>query len=184
MARTDKGYEIKFTDIKKPEICLTAFGPATATIPLDLKPGNYELNFVLRGKTNQFTLSVKDGTYEITGGNGSNVTMGNTKVLSVPADTYWGTMWDHTGDDMTMHYTWLDSALKKKGLTPAKMEPGDYRSFTVDANGNYAGVGAPNEISYIYKYTGDVNELKPLFEQFPDSVTVRLQNAQNILLTN
>lgn len=69
--RKSSRLEIHFKDILIPELCLTAFGPASTIISLGSIPsGNYEVRFLLNGETTRGTLTTQPLALEIeSGGN-------------------------------------------------------------------------------------------------------------------
>jgi hypothetical protein len=69
--RKSSRLEIHFKDILIPELCLTAFGPASTIISLGTIPsGNYEVRFFLNGETTRGTLTTQPLALEIeSGGN-------------------------------------------------------------------------------------------------------------------
>lgn len=191
MSSSGNTFDIELEHVKTQEICLTAIGPATCTVPIgDVEDGNYNLNFFLNGRKNSYQLTVTDKSYSISG-NSSTVAENQKYVditekilMKIPADIYWGKMWDHTGDNMQPAYRWLDSALSSKGAVATKLEAGNYFYFKVDKSGVPVSDDGSKSINYVYKYTGAIDDLKPIFKHFADTVSVRLQNADDKLLTN
>ena len=191
ISKSGNTFDIELKNVTIQDICATAFGSATCTIPIgDLEEGNYNLSFLLNGRKNNYELIVTDKSYIINGNSnvvvegGKYVEFTERKLMRVPEDVYWGNIWDHTGDDVWSMYQWLDSALSSKGAASTKLEAGNYWFFNITDSGVPTLGGAANSISYFYKYVGDINELRPIFTHFPDSITVRMQNANDKFLIN
>ena len=184
--RNGNGFEIEFRHVEKYAICLTTFGPANVNIPLEgLAEGNYELKFVLGGKNNDYILEVRGGSYQIVQqGKKGNVSFAMDAVMTIPPNTLWGKMWDHSGDDITPLFEQFNNGMNSKGATLKKLSPGNYWIFSVDNTGEMVIEQGSTGKGYFYQYTGDINSLEPLIDQFADSITVRLQNNDGVLLTN
>lgn len=176
---------ITFNHIEKPAICLTAIGPAKATIPIgDIAPGSYELRFAISDMLASCQLIVTPGSYELKANTTGLVNIALHKVMRIPAHTLWGEMWDHTGDDIQPIYQKVDSGLRATGATPVQLPAGNYWHFTVGANGAPV-TQTPGAVSYCYQYTGNISTLAPVLQAYnSDSLTIRLQNADGQLITN
>lgn len=186
MERNGQVLEIQFNNIEKHTVCLASFGPANCNIPLDgLAGGSYKLNLLLNGKTNSYMLEVSDESYKIIPeDNGSSISFGVKEVMVIPPNTLWGQIWDHSGDDITPFFEQFNTAMTNNGATLKTLSPGNYWIFSVDNNGEMVISPGSSGRGYFYQYNGNINDLKPVVEQFADSVTVRLQNKDGVLVTN
>lgn len=171
-----------FLAITQPQICLTALGPATATINLgSLSPGTYSLLISVNGEIIPAQLVVTTHSYEIL--NGESRWTGFTEPLlrRVPDQTIWGLV-SYNGSP-TRAQSFLDS-LQSVGAQTRSLNSGYYGYFRIDTAGNI--MPPSNDIQYgrqfdqwyNYWFGGDLtmprNIVKFYGKTYSDSLDVRL----------
>lgn len=169
---------VHFLGIKNPVGAVGhAFSPAVCEIPLkDIKNGIYNLTLLLNGQASNYTLTKTDTSYHVTQvSQQKNVYFMEGTLFEVPEDLIWGDISHNKGASVIKNYEWLDSSLQENGAIPTTLPQGNYWYFNTDSNGtithNYGK-------SYMYKYSGDIEDLKFIYKQLPDSVKAILNDAK------
>lgn len=189
VTRTTGRVEIEFLGIVEPPVCLTAPGPARATVLLSPLPeGSTEL--VLRNRI----LPIKGAIvktpdhYDFQAGLG-DVRFLNPRLERIPPGTIWG-MFGYFSEAEEPAVTQLESDLEALGARPLALAPGHYsvrlsgntmQSFNADAQGhvNFDGTSGYNHTrTFSYAYTGDPASLSALaaraFREHGDLLHMRI----------
>ena len=126
---------VNFTGIAIPNICATAFGPATCRIPLtSLSPGSYDLTFLVNGRIRFFKLAVSDTSYTVSGTDTDAVAFVHSKLMRIPEGTVWGYIGYPALSVAPLVRSFLDSA-RAVGCQTVRLPEGNYYYFSVDAGG-------------------------------------------------
>jgi hypothetical protein len=161
---------LNFTGIHEPSICLTALGPATASIDLGiLSTAIYSLRLKVNGVTANVTLSATDTSCEISNGSGQWTDFSKTFFLKVPAGAIWGNV--QYGDPnltSTVYSRFVDS-LKALGAQTHIYPEGDYNYFEIDATGQVVPPAYPHPNfvpTFIFAYNLDMLKVRALVKSF------------------
>jgi len=123
------------TGIFKPQICLTALGPAAASIPLgSFANGEYPLQFVVNAQVSTFQLQVTDETYILSGPPTLWIQLERDTLGRIPLDAIWGYVgygrYGEDGGPSPGAQIVIDS-LYQAGAQPLALSDGDYGYFEV-----------------------------------------------------
>ena len=167
--RAGRAASINFTGIAIPNICLTAFGPATCHIPLtSLIPGSYDLTFVIQGKIRYFKLGVSDTNYTVTGTDTDDVAFVNPVLMRIPKGTVWGYIGYPSLTVAPLVQSFLDSA-RALGCQTVQLPGGDYYYFSIDAEGNIVFSGNYGYYfmkEFIFSYSGAPASIEGLITRY------------------
>ena len=134
-SRSANRISIAFTGIYKPEICLTAFGPASASIALGtLEQGTYPVSVTVNGQAFTTDLTVSAASYAVAPAESPLVTFPKQELLRVPDGTIWGYVGYHAAGTAHIVESFMDS-LVSLGAHPQRYQSGDYGYFVIDSAG-------------------------------------------------
>lgn len=158
--------EITFTTVAKPEICLTALGPATTVIDFDTpQKGSYGIDLNNDRLMNSGTLTVSDTSLTLLFHNAHGIEIARTTTMRVPPHTYWGYIGYHTASSSTQVGEFLGK-FADRGAMFNKQRPGHYVYYEIDDFGdivaNAEGSGHYFLKRYIFQYHGDEAALRDL----------------------
>jgi len=164
---------LTFTDIVKPNICLTATGPATAIVNLGTLANNtYEFPITVNSLTLPAQLILTDSTIEITGGDSTWTDVVRAILYRVPASTIWGEVGYNDPVLRDSALTFFNS-LTSLGATPETLSTGHYGYFFIDSTNAIdsilelgPSIGTDSIFSYIYNYTGDTTAISNLVQAY------------------
>jgi hypothetical protein len=177
--------QVDFLGIDLPPICLTALGPATATMNLgSLSNGSYQLILTSNGSVTGSQLIVSDDFFKVINPDGIQTKFRRTELLRVPPRTIWGLIGYR---NIAMHplvQSFLDS-VQNLGAQRQDFTHGYYGYFEIDQSGNITFpimIGYPQERSFIYQYAGDPLALRDIVQSYAtsarDSMQIRLYTAK------
>lgn len=169
LTRLGRTMNINFAGIAIPNICLTAFGPATCRIPFtSVSPGSYDLTFVVRGKSHAFKLAVSDTSYVVSGTDTDDVAFVKPALMRIPQGTLWGYIGYPSLTVGPLVQSFLDSA-RALGCQTVQLAGGDYYYFSIDAEGN---IGFSGNYGYyfmkefIFSYSGAPASIEGLIMRY------------------
>ncbi len=160
---------IDFIQILKPEICLTALGPASTLIELNDLPNNVytlECNFGSTKVVGEINVAANIFTVDLP--QQTRIKFLNPNLSRVPENTIYGTVHYHSAITVPLVEKFLDS-LKFYGATTALFPEGDYISFQIEANGQIKQTqdeGYYFTRYYIFHYTNASEQLRNLVSRF------------------
>jgi len=149
---------LEIDGVSVPSICLTALGPAKASIPLgDLPAGIHSLRIAARGTEVEGTLVTSPDSIVIVGGEGPWTKFPTRVLHRVPPGTIWGMIGWGPEDRSSEAQAFL-TALEASGAQPLVLAPGEYDYFSVAADGTV--LAPPNRGYYFsrafaYRMPGD-----------------------------
>jgi hypothetical protein len=130
-----RSISVYFTGISKPEICLTALGPATAAINLgSLEGGTYALSIAVNNHVFRTDLTVSGTSYSIGTPDAPWVIFPEPDLLRVPDGTIWGGVGYHVSGSAHLAQSFVDS-LASLGAHTQRYRSGDYGYFVIDSTG-------------------------------------------------
>lgn len=184
-SRYGRTIDVKFTGISVPNVCLTALGPATRSIPLpNLTPGSYNLNVTVNDTMHAFTLEVSGSAYSVTGADTNAVSFLHPEIKRIPPGTLWGYAGYPARTMESVVRSFLDSALTI-GCMHVTLSPGNYYYFAVDAAGNIVFPGDHGYyfmMPFVYSYAGGSDPVKELVARYGktygDSLSLSVFNAK------
>jgi hypothetical protein len=151
-------------------ICLTAIGPATTVIDLGtLSNGTYILNLHNGDVTHTGELIVSSDSYKINFADNSDFHFTNTPLNKMPEQIIWGTVGYHKQETLPLVQSFL-TGLMDLGAEKRPYNPGYYREFEIDGNGDIVqpgeGSGYYFAQSFIFNYSGDIMDIEQLVKQY------------------
>lgn len=182
---SDNKISIHFIEIAKSDICLTAIGPATATIELgSLANKNYELELTVGEEKILGQLAVSATGYQASLPVQSRVGFTNPDLKRIPANTIYGKVHYHAAATSATVDKFLDS-LQIVGAANATYLPGNYVSFDIEPTGQ---IKQTQDMGYyftryfIYNYTGQSARLRTLVGNYgrvyADSLLIELNTTR------
>ena len=162
-----EGLKINYPGIYKPEVCLTAIGPATSEKVFPFKNGTYEVEFVNEGVSNKGELIVDDEKYSMELFSPVNVFVEKETLYKIPENTYWGIIGYHDESSAGLPQKFRDE-LKAENGAFRQYKDGDYGYFRV-ANGE---MQLPELHGYwfaepvIFQFDGGIEQLKEIIANF------------------
>ena len=180
--KTSNSIEISFERVIETELCLTALGPATATIDLEtLSNGTYQLNFQ-NGQvrcSGELVVSSDNYTVNFVANPAFNIT--NSPLNKVPEHTIWGLVGYHKEETSLLVQSFF-IALMELGATKKTFTPGYYTAFSIDQDGDIAAVdnhGYWFAQPFIYHYSGDPSDLDEFLKQWSYEHSERMSISIN-----
>ncbi len=171
------GFRVAVDGIVKPDICLTALGPATCQIQLGrLAPGSYPLAIVVEGRTTSSVFAVSAESIAVRIGASAQVRFPEPVLHRVPSGTLWGLVGYTRPSQEPRMLAYFDS-LESLGATRQLFTPGNYDVFRVGTDGvieTPAMTGFYFARAYLYRYAGDTVPLGGVVRAFGDSLWVSL----------
>lgn len=177
MAIMENGFVITFEGVEETDFCLTALGPATASLDLgNAMTGqrNMELNTPTQRNACNLTITQSEIILDFPQQNGIEIIRKVTK--RVPEFIYWGTIGYHTESSLDQVEEFLQK-LESEGAVFEKQIPGDYHYYQIDDNGeivvNRENSGYWFVEGFIFRFQGNEvafkeNVLSLSREYFPD----------------
>lgn len=164
LSNTESLYSIAFTDVGEVGLCLTAIGPATATINLNSIPnGVYQLEINNANLHNKGSLKVSDSEINLNFSTLNGIEIVRQNTLRVPAKTFWGTVGYHTTSSENLVAEFFQK-LKNEGVLFEKQKPGNYFYYSIDNKGdivtNNENSGYHYTKAFIFQFNGDEVEFK------------------------
>ncbi len=162
-----EGLKIKYPGIYKPEICLTAIGPATSERVFPYENGTYEVEFVNEGVSNKGELVVDDEKYSMELFSPINVFIEKETLYKIPENSYWGIIGYHE-ESSALLVQELMTELASQNVIFDEYSDGDYGYFEI-ANGE---MQLPELHGYwfaepvIFQFEGDIEQLKEIVLKF------------------
>jgi len=161
--------EINFDGIIKPEVCLTAIGPATTTLDFGaISNGTYDLEINTEGKKSTGQLIITSDYYKIDLDKERKIQINYSTLQKIPTNTIWGTVGYQTNTNATVVQTFLDS-LQLLGATNQTYPSGMYAYFQINSAGNILppeNHGYDHIKPYIFHYTGITSNLKTIVKEY------------------
>ncbi len=179
---------IRFNSIYKPEICLTALGPAKADVNLGRLPeGTYSLNIFVHKLHNSGRLIVTNDYYKLDLPNSKSISIENNKLYRIPDNTIWGYT-SYRGSIDGLEQSFIDS-LQILGANEKEFNPGEYGYFKIEPDGEFVMSGTQSSIRkhFIFEYPNEVSLIENLVRNYavnhPDSLRIRLYTDKGKILT-
>lgn len=175
--------QIRYSGIYRPDICLTAIGPARTGYSFDLSNGNYNIEFINDNISNSALLSVDNEKYIIKMLSASNIIVERDTLYKIPIRTYWGTIGYHQESSEVLVDSFFDS-LKQVNANFRTYKDGDYGYFTIsDSN-----IQPPTFHGYyfmeaiIFEFDGNEEQLDNTIikfaETYQDELSINIVNYQ------
>ena len=151
-------------------ICLTAIGPATATINLGaLSNGTYNLNFYNGNVKHTGKLIISSDSYAINFANNELFNFTNAPLNRIPEHTIWGTIGYHKQETSSLVQSFID-ALINLGAEKKAYNPGYYNEYVIDTNGDIVQPGENSGYwfarSFIFHFSKDIANVEQLVKQY------------------
>lgn len=177
--------EIHFTGIYQPQMCLTSFGPARATIELASLPnGTYPLTIRVERHKSRGHLIVTSDYYEIDLDETARLEIMTPVLRRIPTNTIWGTVGYHSNSSSMLVQSFVDS-LQFSGASVQTYTPGYYGYFEIDQNN---AIMPPENHGYyfirpfIFAYSGNSENIRTLVRNygvnFGDSLNIDLRSTR------
>jgi hypothetical protein len=165
--------DLHFTEISRPQICLTNTGKAFGIVSLGALANNtYEFPIRINDDTVSAQIIITDSTFEISNGDGNWTNILRPMLRRIPDNVIWGQVGYHNFIDVNIALTYFDS-LDNFGGVAGTLSSGSYGYFYVDTTGQADSVlelgpsmGTTYTIPYVYHYTGDTSTLHTLIQNF------------------
>jgi len=175
--------DISVKGVIETDICLTALGPATATIDLGaLSNGTYLLNFHIGNLKRSGELIVSSDSYKMNLVDNPNFRFTNTPLNKVPENTIWGIVGYHEQGSTPLAQLFLND-LMNLGAEKKKYNTGYYTEFEIDENGEYADTGVLwgywFHKLFIFHYSGNIADVDSLVEQYARNYNEKLSIIVN-----
>lgn len=168
---------VQFTGVSIGEICLTATGPARATIPLGtLAEGSYSLVLTVRGQAQVSELAVTPETFTVRPARGPWTEFEAPVLRRVPPGTLWGLVGYDAARKGPLVESYLDG-LRDAGARSEPFTPGDYGYFRVDASGEIVSPVSSGywfSRAYLFRFDGDPAGFPDLIRGYADSLSISL----------
>lgn len=185
LSRFGSSINTLFKEIATPNICLTALGPATCTLPLPpLSPDSYDLRFAVNNIWHTFSLEVTDSVYRVTGSDTDAVVFLQPEIRRIPRATIWGYVGYSSGSMEGTARSFLDSA-QVIGCTHAALSPGNYYYFEMDDAGEPVLKGKYGYYfmhPFVFNYAGKSDQVKELVARYArtygDSLSIAVFTAK------
>lgn len=183
--RVGRSASVNFIGIAVPNICLTAFGPATCRVPFtSVSPGSYDLTFVVRGSSHAFKLAVSDTSYAVSGTDTDDVAFVKPVLMRIPRGTVWGYIGYPSPTVAPLVQSFLDSA-RALGCQAVRLPGGDYYYFSIDSEGNIVFSGDHGYYfmkEFIFSYSGAPASIEGLITRYGkaygDSLSIALLDTR------
>ncbi|MDR0231020.1 MAG: hypothetical protein LBI82_02755 [Dysgonamonadaceae bacterium] len=168
--KTSNSIEISFKSVIKTDLCLTAPGPATATIDLGaLSNGTYQLNLQNEEVRYSGELVVTSENYSVNFVANPAFNFTNSRLNKIPEHTIWGLVGYHKEETLPLVQSFF-TALMELGATKKSFTPGYYTGFEIDKNGDIAYPGALwgywFDQPFIFHYSGNTSDLDEFLKQW------------------
>lgn len=166
----ENNIQIEYTGIFKPEICLTAFAPATSQFSLDLAQGIYNVNFINEGTVNRAELLVDKNKYVLELLSPGNIVLARDILYKIPDNTFWGRIGYHEMSSEILVDDFFDY-LMEQHVDFIEYPDGDYGYFHIEENE----ILPPENHGHhfvkpiIFNYSGDFDTLKNMVLQFAET---------------
>lgn len=170
---------IQFTGVSIGPICLTALGPARATIPLGtLAEVSYDLVLTVRRQARVSELLVAAEAFTVRPARTAWTEFEDPVLRRVPPGTIWGAVCYDAARKEPLVERYLDE-LRALGARSEPFVPGDYGHFRVDASGNIEppdSHGCYFNRPYLFRFDGDTSTFPDIVRGYADSAYVSLYN--------
>ena len=178
-----KSISINFKKISKPEVCLTAFGPAKAYLNFGyLANDTYDLEIKVINRKSYGKLTVTDNYYSIDLYYQKKIQLTQYTLNRIPQNTIWGTIEYYTNTSSNLAQSFIDS-LQILGATSKTYNSGEYGYFNINSSGS---IEPPQNHGYylikpyIFEYRNNMDSLKTLVSNYGinygDSLSIILYN--------
>jgi len=161
---------ISFKGVIENDLCLTATGPATATIDLGaLSYGTYTLTLHNGNVMQTGELVVTPDSYTIHLLDNSDFDFTNAPLNRIPEHTIWGHIGYHQQETSPLVQSFI-TGLIDLGATKKSYNPGFYGVFEIDTNGDIVQPGDRSGYwfaqSFILHYSGNITNVEQLVKQY------------------
>jgi len=187
----DDAQEITFTKVDQQRVCLTALGPAKATVELgDLPNGEYSIALNNANLKNKGTLRVTDSEIVLQFGRTKGIQFVRSATKRVPPNTYWGMIRYGTASTSQQAELFIQR-FADIGAEFHPQEPGHYYHYEIDDSGNL--VADPLRYgssvkTFIFQYDGDESKLKDLIQSEGasqhGSISIRVETYKGEVFRN
>lgn len=172
-------FDLTFTEITPPTVCLPAFAPAFAIVNIGSVPnGTYQFPITVNTIVAAAQLIVTDSTIQIVNGDSTWTNIHRPLLHRVPANLIWGQVGYNLAGDFDSANSYFDS-LVSAGAVPETLSAGSYGYFYFDGSGNPdsilelgASIGTTFRIPYVYSYSGDTATLHSLITAYANQGNV------------
>lgn len=168
---SDNKIKIEFLGIYTPNICLTAIGPASSTIPIPgIQNKTYDIEFKIGTNISKGMLVCSSDDFQFHMQSLLQIKFNKPILKRVPNDLIWGTAGYHTSSTINKVNEFLDS-LKIIGATDIILENGNYNYFEIENNKikQPTNSGYWFAKSFVYRFTGDKNRVRSLVKNYGKS---------------
>jgi len=160
----ENSFQLTFKSVGITDICLTALGPATASVELGaIAEGEYAFELNNADQKNKGTLKITESEIKLIFDHQNGIEIVRASTKRVPEKTYWGTIGYHTSASSTLVDEFLQK-LSDEGAMFNKQQPGHYFYYEIDESGeivaNTENSGYYFMKAFIFQYDGDESALK------------------------
>lgn len=191
-AANENSFEITFTGVGEMMLCLTALGPATTTVDLDVVPnGEYQIELNNAALKNKGFLRVSEAEIKLIFQTENGIEILRPTTRRVPQNTYWGTIGYHVASSGNLADAFLQK-LSDNGAAFNKQAPGHYYYYEIDQNGDIVAdvenSGYYFMKAFIFSFDGDESDLKALVAEeggkYKSELTINMQTFRGESLNN
>ncbi|MGD1891886.1 MAG: hypothetical protein ACFB15_15015 [Cyclobacteriaceae bacterium] len=176
---------IALEEVKEPEACLKAMGPASAFVEVGaLNIGEYDFTLNIgQAISNTGMLTVTPEAYELALYDELGMTIESVALQRVPKGAVWGTVQFFQERNDTFAKSFVNQ-LTRLGATTDKFNEGDYGFFQVDASGKITQPTFTLEnppFTFLLNNRGEQQELVSLLSEvhrnYGEEIAIRLRTA-------
>jgi len=172
-------FDLIFTEIDRPGVCLPGNGRAFAIINLgDLAGGTYQFPVTVNNVVASADLVVTDSTIEVIGGDSTWTNFLRPILRRIPSNTIWGQVGYNLIAALDSANTFFDS-LVSIGAVAETLSTGSYGYFYFNGSGNPdsilelgPSIGTNFRIPYVYTFSGDTATLHSLITAYANQGNV------------
>jgi hypothetical protein len=131
-----KDISITLNSLIEPDICLTAFGPATENLPFKLQNGEYNFSINLNHVKNNYTVNVSNKNITVKANSGDNTTPLYHNYYRYPANTF-VYMCGTTLTSKYIYEDFLDTLKSKINIVEYKFPEDGQKPYPNSMGGHY-----------------------------------------------
>jgi hypothetical protein len=150
------------------DMCLTAFGPATATIPLsNIQNKSYDIEFKIGSNISTGKLICTSDEFKLQMNELLQIKIDDPVLKRIPNNTIWGTIGYHSSTSIDKVNDFINS-IKAAGATDVNLQNGNFNYFEIE---NFIIKEPTNKgyhftKSFVYSFTGDKNLVRSIVKDY------------------
>lgn len=154
--------------IYAPDMCLTAFGPATSTIPVsNIQNKSYDIEFKIGSNISTGKLICTSNEFNLQMDDLLQIKIDGPLLKRIPNNIIWGTVGYHNSTTIDKVNDFINS-IKAVGAIDVNIDNGNYNYFKIENNN----IKEPTNSGYhftktfIYSFTGDKNLIRTIVKDY------------------